>query len=83
MRIRLIHAKGERRGAKVLFLLTFSGPLLVSPLYQQVARTLGKEGQDAQLQGRRQGQERKQVVPPRFLQSNHDEGIDKLGMGFQ
>lgn len=62
---------------------TSFGPFLISPLHQQVARTLREEGQDAQLQDCREGQERKQVVPPRFLESKHTNGTDAWGMGLQ
>lgn len=48
---------------------TSSGSFLISPLHQQVARTLREEGQDTQLQDCRECQECKQVVPPRFLRS--------------
>lgn len=74
--------KESRQSAVLHICCTSFGSFLISPLHQQVARTLGEEGQDAQLQDRRERQECKQVVPPRLLESKRSTGINDLGVGF-
>lgn len=76
------HYLSERDGTDVY--ATSLCSCLIPPLHQQVARTLGEEGQHTQLQHRWHCQEGKQVVPPGHLQSKHQQkdsrasDIDKL-----
>lgn len=74
-----IMRKECRQSAVLHICRTSSGSFLISPLHQQVARALREEGQDTQLQDCRECQECKQVVPPRFLQSKHNNSINNLG----
>lgn len=67
-----------RQSAVLHICPTSSGLVLISLLHQQVARTLREEGQDTQLQDCWERQECKQVVPPRFLQSKHNNSMDNL-----
>lgn len=54
---------------------TFFRSSFIPPLHQQVARTLGEEGQHTQLQQCRQCEEGKQVNPGGLLQSKHQQKI--------
>lgn len=60
--------------------ITFFCSGLIPPLYQQVARTLGEEGQHTQLQHRWQRQEGKHVDPRGFLQSKHSQNYIQVAV---